>query len=62
MPNPMKKKVLYLFLENVNRDNTKKLSNNTAVDEWYINENENLLIIKFDKDKISEEEIQEILK
>ncbi len=62
MPNPMKKKVLYVSLENLNRDKTKDLHNIDAVDEWYINENENLLIVKYNKDNTTEEEIQDILK
>ena len=62
MPNPMKKKVIYLPLENLNREKANDLHSDNAVDEWYINENENLLIIKYDQDKTSEEKIQEILK
>lgn len=62
MPNPMKKKVAYLSLDNLQREKTKDLHNDEAIDEWYINENENLLIVKYDKDKISEEKIQEFLK
>jgi MFS family permease len=62
MPNPMKKKTLYLSLENLQRDKTRDLHNIDAVDEWYINENENLLIVKYNKDKTTENEIQDILK
>ena len=62
MPNPMKKKTIYLSLDNLNREKTKDLHNIKAVDEWYINENENLLIIKFNKDQVTQNEIQDILK
>jgi multidrug resistance protein len=62
MPNPMHKKVLYLSLDNLKREKTNDLHNLSAVDEWYINENENLLIIKYNKEQTTEEQIQEILK
>ena len=62
MPNPMKKKVAYLPLDNLQREKANDLHNDDAIDEWYINENENLLIVKYDKDKITEERIQDILK
>jgi len=62
MPNPMKKKLLYIPISDIQRDNTSTLHDISGVDEWYINENENLLIVKYDADTSSESEIQEILK
>jgi len=62
MPNPMKNKVLYISLQDLKRENTNKLHDIEAVDEWYINENENLLIVKYNKDKTTESNIQDILK
>ena len=62
MPNPMKKKIAYLSLDNLQREKTKDLHSIEAVDEWYINENENLVIVKYNKDKTTEKEIQDILK
>ncbi|NQY92691.1 MAG: MFS transporter [Campylobacteraceae bacterium] len=62
MPNPMKKKLLYIPLADVQREKAQSLHNIDAVDEWYINENEKLLIVKYDADHTNEGQIQEILK
>jgi len=62
MPNPMKKKLLYIPLSDLEREKAKDLHNIDAVDEWYINENENLLIVKYDASITNESEIQDILK
>ncbi len=62
MPNPMKKQVLYIHLENIEKQNCKKLSNKNSISEWYINESENLLVVKYDTTIINEEEILELIK
>ncbi len=62
MPNPMKKKLLYIPLLTHQRQKAHDLHNIDAVDEWYINENENLLIVKYDATVTNESEIQDILK
>ena len=33
-----------------------------SIDEWYINNTENVIAIKYDNEKISEEEIKALLK
>ncbi|WP_419770359.1 MAG: MFS transporter [Candidatus Marinarcus sp.] len=62
MPNPMKKQVVYIPIDEIKRDETAKLHDNEAIDEWYINENEKLLIVKYDTNKTTQEEIVAFLK
>jgi len=62
MPNPSKTKSIYLSLKEYKLENSGKLNNNKKIDEWYINNSENILIVKFDEDLISEEEIKALLK
>ena len=61
MPNPAKKKFVYLSLNEYHLENSGKLNNN-AVDEWYINNTENIIAIKYDSEKITEEDIKNLLK
>jgi len=61
MPNPAKKRFLYLSLDEYHLENSKNL-NNPAIDEWYINNTENIIAIKYDNEKISEDEIKTLLK
>ena len=61
MPNPSKKKFVYLSLNEYHLENSGKLENN-AIEEWYINNTENIIAIKYDSDKISEEEVKNLLK
>lgn len=62
MPNPAKKKLMYIEINNDYRNNMHKLDTISAIDEWYINDTENLLIVKYDNDKIDEEAILHNLK
>ena len=61
MPNPAKKKFAYLSLNEFHLENSGKL-NIDSIDEWYINNTENVIAIKYDNEKISEEEIKALLK
>ena len=58
MPNPIKKKFLYLPLDKYSLEKTSVLENNDAIDEWYINNTENVIAIKYDEEKISEHKIK----
>ena len=58
MPNPQKKKFVYLPLNKYDIAKTSILENNDAIDEWYINNTENIIAIKYDDDKISEHKIK----
>ena len=62
LPNPLKKKIAYLSLETINNDKIPSLKENNSIDEWYINDTEAILIVKYDADNISEEEIKNNLK
>ena len=61
MPNPAKKKFVYLSLDEYHLENSGKLTND-AIDEWYINNTENIIAIKYDSEKISEDEVKNLLK
>lgn len=62
MKNPSKTKNLYLSLDEYKLENSGKLNDNSNIDEWYINNTENILVIKYSQDKISEDDIKSILK
>ena len=61
MANPAKKKFAYLSLNEFHLENSGNLTND-AIDEWYINNTENIIAIKYDNEKISEEEIKALLR
>jgi predicted MFS family arabinose efflux permease len=61
MPNPTKKKFLYLSLDKYDLEKTTILENNEAIDEWYVNNTENVIAIKYNDDKISEHKIKGLL-
>ncbi len=62
LPNPLKKKTLYLSLDEYKREKTSALEECQGLDEWYFNESENLLIIKYDEDIINEDSLTNLLK
>ncbi|MFB1033393.1 MAG: MFS transporter, partial [Aliarcobacter cryaerophilus] len=62
MKNPSKSKNLYLSLDEYKLENSGKLNDNSNIDEWYINNTENILVVKYSQDKISEDDIKSILK
>ena len=61
MPNPAKKKFVYLSLDEYHLEHSGKLTHD-AIDEWYINNTENIIAIKYDSEKISEDEVKNLLK
>ncbi|HJE03737.1 Inner membrane transport protein YajR [Aliarcobacter thereius] len=62
MKNPSKTKNIYLNLDEYKSNSLNKLSENSNIEEWYINNTENIAVIKFSEEKISEDEIKAILK
>lgn len=62
LPNPLKKKIVYLDLNEYNKEHINKYQDNQAIDEWYLNDTENTLVVKFDSDKISEDDLKQSLK
>ncbi len=61
MPNPSKTKTIYLNL-NEYKLNQDILNNNNKIDEWYINNSENIVAIKFDEKNTNEDELKSLLK
>ena len=61
MPNPTKKKFIYLSLDEYKLENSGKLETN-SIEEWYINNTENIIAIKYDSDLISDIEVKNLLK
>ena len=61
MANPAKKKFAYLSLNEFHLENSGNLTND-AIDEWYINNTENVIAIKYDNELISEDEIKNLLR
>ncbi|MBP6163507.1 MAG: MFS transporter [Aliarcobacter sp.] len=61
MANPSKKKFAYLSLDEFHLENSVNLNHN-AIDEWYVNNTENVIAIKYDNEKISEDEIKNLLR
>ena len=62
LPNPLKKKTIYLNAAEYNNDYSTAFRELIGLDEWYINETENLIIVKFDSDVLDEEKIKNVLK
>ncbi len=62
MPNPSRQKFAYLSLDEYNTDKISNFDENEFVSEWYINNTENIIAIKYDDEHISEDEIKKVLK
>lgn len=62
LPNPLKKKTIYLNTDEYSDNYSTALNNLLGMDEWYINETEKLLIIKYDSDLLNEDKIKSQLK
>ncbi len=62
LPNPTKIKNIYLDLSETNENNHNKLDDLTGCSEWYINNTEKIIIIKYDSDITSEDEIKGLIK
>ena len=61
LPNPLKKKIVYIDLAITNPDKYYKLDTFTGCDEWYINNTENIIIVKYDNNITSKVAIIELL-
>ncbi|MEA3352660.1 MAG: MFS transporter [Campylobacterota bacterium] len=61
IPNPLKMKNIYLSLDKAISDNFNKLDDLIGCDEWYINNSENIIIIKYDEEKVSDKTILDIV-
>lgn len=61
MPNPVKKKFVYLSMDEYNLDKKDNLEHE-GIDEWYLNNTERIIAIKYSNEKIDEESIKALLK
>ena len=61
LPNPLKKKNIYIDIEQCDEDKYSELDTLTGVEEWYLNNTEKLLIVKYDNDIIDEDTIKKAL-
>ncbi|QDF28247.1 MFS transporter [Halarcobacter anaerophilus] len=62
MANPSKRKTLYVPLDRDSKENSDKLNDISEIDEWYINDTEQTIVVKYDSEKINEEVILNTLK
>jgi MFS family permease len=61
LPNPNKTKNLYINLDDTNNENHNKLDNLDGCVEWYVNNSENIIIIKYNSDILNKEAINNLL-
>ena len=61
MPNPNNRGNVYLPLDIFDREKVQALSEHEAVVETYVNETENIAVVKYDKDMIDEDEVRGML-
>jgi len=62
LPNPTKTKIAYIDIDKTNKDKFNNLDDKPGCVEWYINNNENLIIIKYYTDFYNENDILEIIR
>jgi MFS family permease len=62
LPNPTKTKNIYINIEDTNENNYSKLDEIKGCTEWYINNTEKLLIIKYNSDLIEEDKIKDVVR
>ena len=62
LANPQKKRNSYISLEEVNKNHFSKLDSLQGIDEWYINNTENIIIVKYDGELLNEEKLKEVLR
>ncbi len=62
LPNPTKTKIAYIDISKTNQDKYKDLDDKPGCVEWYINNTENLIIIKYYTDFYNENDILDIVK
>ena len=58
LPNPHRMKNLYLDLKDLDKDKFNFLDNLDGINEWYINNTENILIVKYDNTIVNDSKIK----
>jgi MFS family permease len=61
LPNPLKKKNIYLDIDKCDETKYIALDGLKGIDEWYINNTEKLLIVKYDEELIDEDSIKKVV-
>ncbi len=61
MPNPNNRGNVYLPLDIFDRDKVAGLTSHAAIVESYVNETENIAVVKYEKDMIDEDEVRGLL-
>ena len=61
MPNPNNRGNVYLPLDIFDREKVQALAKHKAIVETYVNETENIAVVKYDKDMIDEDEVRGML-
>lgn len=61
LPNPLKTKNIYLSLDNLDNSKFNTLHSTKGCIEWYINNNENIIIIKYNDDITTKDEIVKLI-
>ena len=61
MPNPNNRGNVYLPLDIFDREKVQSLGEHEAIVETYVNETENIAVVKYDKDMIDEDEVRGML-
>ncbi|VAY88052.1 MULTIDRUG-EFFLUX TRANSPORTER [hydrothermal vent metagenome] len=61
LPNPMKTKNLYINIKDTNEENYLELDNLNGCIEWYINNSEKVLIVKYETSMTNEGDINKIV-
>ena len=61
LDNPAKTKIAYIHIDDTDYAKHKDLHKVKGCQEWYINESEHIVVVKYDERLISEEQLKEIL-
>ncbi len=61
LDNPAKSKIAYIHLSETDHSKHPELHNLKGVQEWYINDTEGVLVVKYNEDELDEERIRESL-
>jgi predicted MFS family arabinose efflux permease len=57
LPNPLKTKNIYHTLDDLDENKFNTLDSTDGINEWYINNTENIIIVKYDSDIVNEKDI-----
>lgn len=62
LDNPAKNKIAYIHLDDTDHDKHQELHAKEGVIEWYINDTEHVVVVKYDESLTNEESIRKLLK